>query len=153
MTFLEQKQKERLNGMIELMGSDKTSIQNFVKESRSQIKEINQYIRQVHLADRLLNKYFGYLNSEEDRKEIIKIAQKFTEIRTARQIEVIFYILKGFSEKKLAEKMNVSNKTIKFHKTNIYRSLKVKSQAELMAYYYGAKFNDMTLPGGFNENT
>ena len=151
MTFLEQKQKERLNGMIELMGSDKTSIQNFVKESRSQIKEINQYIRQVHLADRLLNKYFGYLNSEEDRKEIIKIAQKFIEIRTARQIEVIFYILKGFSEKKLAEKMNVSNKTIKFHKTNIYRSLKVKSQAELMAYYYVAKFNDMTLPGGFNE--
>ena len=103
MTFLEQKQKERLNGMIELMGSDKTSIQNFVKESRSQIKEINQYIRQVHLADRLLNKYFGYLNSEEDRKEIIKIAQKFIEIRTARQIEVIFYILKGFSEKKLTK--------------------------------------------------
>lgn len=51
-----------------------------------------------------------------------------------REAEVAVVVAKGLSNKDVASKLFVTEKTIKFHLTNIYRKLKVKSRAQLIVW-------------------
>ena len=140
--------------MIELLGTSNQEIGEYIDRHRKEISRLNRSIKQVIFAKRLLNKYFGFIDNEKDRKEIIKICEKFPEIRTARQVEVIFYIVKGLTGQQIADQMGTCEKTVKFHKTNIYKSTFVKSQSELIAYYYDNKLKpvvEYSLPFGSLE--
>lgn len=50
---------------------------------------------------------------------------------------VIVYLQKGYSNKDIASCLFVTEKTIKFHMTNIFKKYEVKSRAELMAQLTG----------------
>lgn len=52
---------------------------------------------------------------------------------TTRQREVIALVLQGLSNKQIADKLFVCEKTIKFHMCNIFKKAKVKSRAQLIA--------------------
>lgn len=49
-----------------------------------------------------------------------------------RQIEVTNEICKGITNKEIANNLFVTDKTIKFHITNVFKTLGVKSRAELI---------------------
>jgi DNA-binding CsgD family transcriptional regulator len=51
-----------------------------------------------------------------------------------REIEVVKWISQGLSNFDASQKLFVSEKTVKFHLTNIYKKLKVKSRAELIVW-------------------
>jgi DNA-binding NarL/FixJ family response regulator len=53
---------------------------------------------------------------------------------TARQREVLQLVAEGKSRKEIAQLLNVSIKTIEFHKNHLKRSLNVKTTAELIRY-------------------
>ena len=50
---------------------------------------------------------------------------------------VVTYIQQGYSNLEIANKLSVSEKTIKFHLTNIFKKYEVRSRAELMAKLTG----------------
>lgn len=54
---------------------------------------------------------------------------------TKREKEIVGLILEGLSSASIAEKCFVSEGTIKNHRKNIYRKLKIKSQAELFCKF------------------
>ena len=49
--------------------------------------------------------------------------------------EVLAFIAKGHSNIEIAEKFNLSVRTIEFHKNNIKEKLNMKSLAEIIRYY------------------
>lgn len=51
---------------------------------------------------------------------------------TDREKEVVFYLIKGFTYKKIAQKLYISENTLKTHVKNIYRKAGVKSKVELI---------------------
>lgn len=51
-----------------------------------------------------------------------------------REIDVALLMIKGLSEKQIAEKLFVEVRTIKFHKTNIYKRCKVFSQQKFVVW-------------------
>lgn len=51
-----------------------------------------------------------------------------------REIEVVKLAAKGFSNKELASQLFVTEKTIKFHLTNIYKKMEVKSRSQLIVW-------------------
>jgi DNA-binding NarL/FixJ family response regulator len=53
---------------------------------------------------------------------------------TTREQEVCYLIAKGFSNREIGDKLFVTKKTIKFHLTNIYLALDLKSRAQLIVY-------------------
>ena len=57
----------------------------------------------------------------EDKKEL-----------TAKEIQVVNYLVDGFTYKKIAETLNNSIETIRHHVKNIYKKLHINSRAELM---------------------
>ncbi|RWR01051.1 fimbriae Z protein [[Pantoea] beijingensis] len=57
-----------------------------------------------------------------------------------REVTVLRYLAQGMSNKKIAEQLLLSNKTISAHKANIFSKLGIKSIVELIDY---AKANEM----------
>ncbi|MCL2265248.1 MAG: helix-turn-helix transcriptional regulator [Treponema sp.] len=51
------------------------------------------------------------------------------------ELEIFNNLLKCVSPKEMAYKLNVSNHTIAYHRTKLYRKLKVKNAKELLAKY------------------
>jgi DNA-binding CsgD family transcriptional regulator len=62
-----------------------------------------------------------------------------------REVEVAELVSKGLANKEVAEKLFVTEKTVKFHLTNIYKKMSIRSRAQLIVW---------CLPHlGFIENT
>lgn len=51
-----------------------------------------------------------------------------------REAEVAIAVTKGLSNHEVANHLFVTQKTIKFHLTNIYKKLDIKSRAQLIVY-------------------
>lgn len=49
---------------------------------------------------------------------------------TAREIEILRLVAEGYSNRRLAELLSVSEPTVKFHLTNVYRKLGVRNRTE-----------------------
>lgn len=49
-----------------------------------------------------------------------------------REQEIIDQVYKGYSNKKIADVLFVTEKTVKFHLTNIYKKCGLRSRAELI---------------------
>ena len=58
---------------------------------------------------------------------------------TAREVEILRLVAEGYSNRRLAELLSVSEPTVKFHLTNVYRKLGVqnRTQATRVAYEHG----------------
>ena len=51
-----------------------------------------------------------------------------------RESEVAELVSKGLSNKEVANQLFVTEKTVKFHLTNIYKKMNVKSRAQLIVW-------------------
>lgn len=51
-----------------------------------------------------------------------------------REAEVVEMVTKGLSNKEVANQLFVTEKTIKFHLTNIYKKMSLKSRAQLIVW-------------------
>jgi DNA-binding NarL/FixJ family response regulator len=60
--------------------------------------------------------------------------QRFSKTLTARQREVVQLFAEGFSIKQIAGHLNLSDKTVEFHKHHIMQTFNLKSNAELVLF-------------------
>ena len=54
------------------------------------------------------------------------------ETLSERELEVLGFMSKGYSEKEIADKMHVSINTIKSHRKHVYQKLHVRSRSEIL---------------------
>jgi DNA-binding NarL/FixJ family response regulator len=71
-------------------------------------------------------------------------AQQFSKALTPRQRDVIQLFAEGYPIKQIADQLNLSQKTIEFHKHHIMQSFNLKSNAELVLF--ALKHNLITIP-------
>ena len=72
-------------------------------------------------------------------KEIIESRIIFRKLLTPAETRVIDLVCKGLKNKEVAEKLYVSESTIKTHLSNIYKKLNINSRVQLMNLYLGEK--------------
>ena len=60
------------------------------------------------------------------------------EVLTAREQEIATLILKGHSSRSIAELTGTTEGTVKIHRKNLYRKLRISSQSELLAMFLGS---------------
>lgn len=63
-----------------------------------------------------------------------------------RECEVAEQVAQGFSNRAAADRLFISEKTVKFHLTNIYKRLNIKSRAQLIVWC--ARHLDFIEPSG-----
>jgi DNA-binding NarL/FixJ family response regulator len=70
----------------------------------------------------------------EDWVERKARVQQFSKTLTGRQRDVVQLFAEGRSIKQIAGQLNISEKTIEFHKYHIMRSFNLKSNADLVLF-------------------
>ena len=53
-----------------------------------------------------------------------------------RELEVLGFMSKGYSEKEIGDKMHVSVNTVKTHRKHIYHKLHIRSRTEILLRYH-----------------
>jgi len=108
----------------------KAGVDGYISKDISS-KELMEAIRAVYkgeiflqadLASELIENCFGEL---EEEKEI-------TEKLTSQEKEIIYFISKGLTNKEIASQLNIAPSTVKYHRNNIMKKLKVHDRAELV---------------------
>jgi len=86
--------------------------------------------------------YFGAKYSETDIREIMKKYESFTEPSvfiqptrlTEKEKEVLLFISDGLTSNEIADKLNISKRTVDSHRQNIMQKLNLNSLPELIKY-------------------
>jgi DNA-binding NarL/FixJ family response regulator len=60
--------------------------------------------------------------------------RRLATILTEREVEVMYHVAQGLSNRKIAEKLILTEGTVKIHIHNIYRKLGVKNRVDLTLY-------------------
>ena len=60
--------------------------------------------------------------------------QEVSAVLTPREIELVRMIANGFQNKVIAEKLFISEGTVKVHLHNIYEKLKIDGKSDLLRY-------------------
>jgi DNA-binding NarL/FixJ family response regulator len=68
-------------------------------------------------------------------RELTRSKQKNNSVRlTKRERDVLCYLVKGHTNKEMADSMFISEKTVKNHLTSIFRKLGVKDRTQAAVY-------------------
>ncbi|HCP95394.1 MAG: response regulator transcription factor [Anaerovibrio sp.] len=99
----------------------------------------------AYIYPELEERIFGSLCVEDDINEKAKELWRTGrgERLTARELDVLSCIAKGFSNQDIAQALFVSEKTVKNHLTNIFRKLNVNDRTQALIYVL--KHNIMKL--------
>ncbi|HHW61867.1 MAG TPA: response regulator transcription factor [Syntrophomonadaceae bacterium] len=81
---------------------------------------------EVVIHPRVAKRLVKELTSSETKKEEVKL--------TRREKDVLGMLVKGYSNRDIAEKMFISEKTVKNHMTSIFRKLGVKDRTQAALY-------------------
>ena len=98
-----------------------------------------------YILPELQKRIFGNIKPSEDMQEKAKAMWREgrNERLTAREMDVVACIAKGFSNQDIAQALFVSEKTVKNHLTNIFRKLNVNDRTQALIYVL--KHNIMEL--------
>lgn len=98
----------------------------------SETEELIDAITQVHKG----NEYFSSVISKESvaniKEKIKSIGLDDNEGLTKREIQIIQAISEGLSNIQIAEKFQISDRTVNSHRTNILAKMRVKNSVELV---------------------
>ena len=61
---------------------------------------------------------------------------KSIELLSKRENEVVKAVLKGYSNKQIAEELEISPNTVKTHLQHVFHKMKVSSKTELILKFY-----------------
>ncbi|MDN2482721.1 response regulator [Vibrio agarivorans] len=70
--------------------------------------------------------------------ELKSIIEQKTDL-SARQLDILKYLAQGLSAKKVALELNISSKTVEYHKYKMIEQLDLKSASELIAWAHSRK--------------
>jgi len=94
------------------------------------IRAIHEVMRDEIYLDASMIKHFfqnGVNIAEKDPDPI-------REQLTPREIEVLHYLAKGYTNKETAKRLNISVRTVEYHRSHINSKLDLHSRAELIEY-------------------
>jgi len=92
-----------------------------------------QCVRKVHAGERWVERHStGRLLEKLVRREVA--VRQLAKDLTTREIEIVRLVASGLRNKQIAERLFVSEGTIKIHLHNIYKKLEVSNRLALMVY-------------------
>ncbi len=91
------------------------------------VYEGNEYLAKS-ISNSVIKNYFNSAKSGNTKQ------QKSEQELTKREVEVITLFAEGLSYKEIADKLNISVRTVESHKNNIFEKLELTSIADLVKY-------------------
>ena len=111
-----------------------------IEISRLNKATLSLYDEHLHVTDdmtEIRNKVLGAINLEEEE-------QDEKENLSTREKEIIFHVVKGFTNQEIADKLFLSVHTVMTHRRNIARKLQIHSATGLTIYAIVNKIIDLS---------
>lgn len=112
-------------------------------QGRFQSREVTLLRRDLGVIAALVRKHFDRPSPDEARADgspsLSEALEGFGEdVLTAREQEIATLVLKGHSSRSIAGLTGTTEGTVKIHRKNLYRKLRISSQSELLAMFLGS---------------
>lgn len=104
-------------------------------ELEKKIEDLKIERRKLLLESKRIKKLENQVEYDEEKAipdELLELAVKFPQITSRRELEVLYCMSKYLTIKLIAEVLFISEKTVKFHRTNIYKRLKCKNEKDVL---------------------
>ncbi len=89
---------------------------------------------EVVIHPRVANRLIRELNRADQKNEAVNL--------TRREMDVLYFLVKGNSNKEIAESMFISEKTVKNHLTSIFKKIGVKDRTQAVLFAVKNKIID-----------
>jgi DNA-binding NarL/FixJ family response regulator len=105
-------------------------------------KGVNAYLdknsdkEQILCALRTILEGGTYLSSEISKEKKLKDSFEVLSELTSREIEIIRLLVKGYTNQKIADELNISIHTVQTHRKNLKHKLDIKTTGDLVALAY-----------------
>jgi DNA-binding CsgD family transcriptional regulator len=122
----------------ELVRANINSVQSIDERREILRKTIDQNrleLSQLTTVRSKIRKKFDFIKSLDEADRIKDLAELFPEIDSGRQLQIISEMLKFKPNAEIASICFIGETSVKFHKTNIFRILKVNREKGLFAEY------------------
>ena len=108
----------------------KTGVDGYLLKSIQQV-ELKQALRQIYSG-------LPYVSPEITKMILTDLsAEKKDELLTERELEILKLIVKEYSNKAIAEKLFISERTVETHRKNIFRKTNTGSLVGLVKFAFG----------------
>jgi len=128
--------RDRGIGLKTIFISGNGDIKNTVQAMRGGAID---FIEKPYTNKRLLNSVeeaLGLVNAEEKkRRQTASLDQRYEKL-TPREREIMNFLVRGDSSRKLAERLGLSSRTVEIHRSKIMHKLEVASLPELVRMVY-----------------
>jgi len=94
------------------------------------IRAIHEVMRDEIYLDADMIKHFFQEGADINEEDLDPIRESLTP----REVEVLHYLAKGYTNKETANRLNISVRTVEYHRSHINSKLDLHSRAELMRY-------------------
>ena len=75
-----------------------------------------------------------FVESRPQQSQQIQLDPEPLEPLTSREIEVLRFIARGYTNSQVAEALHISIRTVEYHRSNLTAKLNLRSRSELMRY-------------------
>lgn len=97
-----------------------------------------QCVRRVHAGEQWIERQaFG--RAMDSLLQRATGEREVASVLTPREIEIVGMVARGLRNKELAERLTITEGTVKIHLHNIYRKLKLENRVELILYAQSKK--------------
>lgn len=113
--------------MAEFLGGGDMNDSPEAREIRKQIKALQ---KKLYMLPGTPRKKWSvqHIYGTDYEKEFFELFEKFANVLTSREAEVLTLIVRGLSNKEIANIMSVSDKAVKFHAQKILRKFDAKNR-------------------------
>ena len=108
------------------------TIEKEISDDEHSLKKIKQDLLEKRYLRMTLKRQFDFIKTQEQADELLGIANLYPEIIAGRQLQVMYYIFKFYTNKEIANACFIDEKTVKFHKTKIFNALDVLGEKGLL---------------------
>lgn len=107
------------------------TIDSEITKHVAQIEKLKQDLADKRYLRLTLRRQFDFIKTQKEADQLQELADLYPEITAGRQLQVIFHILKFKTNKEIADVCFVDEKTIKFHKTRLFKILRCAGEKGL----------------------
>lgn len=138
----------------EHMKIDSNALNQEINDADTKIKELKFYRNQLSKIRSILSDVSTNAITNDQKKILFDIIDILPQLKSLREVEVVFHVIQMKSNKEIASDMNITDKTVRFHKTNIFKRCGFKDSKDLVRHCLKigdlskAKELPMGLPNG-----
>lgn len=139
---------EKFNSIQEYLKIDPDALKKEIESTTEMIEDLKTYKSNLKRIRRLTDEVKEIEFTPEYKGSLVEIMERYPQIKSIREAEVMLQALKAIPNRQIALNLCISEKTIKFHKTNIFKRCGFKNSLDMIKQNYNFELQSRILPRG-----